>query len=412
MVNNNLKERFLKYIAFDTQSNDDSNTVPSTMKQKDLGSFLEKELKSLGIDNAFMDEYGYVYGYIKSNCNSNITIGLIAHMDTSDEASGANVKPNIIEKYDGSIIKVNEELNVVLDPTEFPYLLKQIGHELITTDGTTLLGADDKAGIAIIMTVCEELLNGNYKYPNIIITFTPDEEIGRGTDCFNYDYYKKHNCKYAYTLDGGEPCYINCENFNAASAVVNIKGRSIHPGSAKNKMINSQLVAMEFNSLLPSNMIPSLTENYEGFYHLVGMKGSVSETELVYIIRNHDRKLFEKQKKLLNEAKNYLNKKYNEEIVFVDLKDSYYNMKELVEQHPIVLKNAELALKENGITPIYDPIRGGTDGARLTYGGIITPNLGTGGQAFHGPFEYLDLDEASIMVNVVKSLLNKYLEIK
>ena len=285
---------------------------------------------------------------------------------------------------------------------------KIIGHYLITTDGTTLLGADDKAGIAIIMTVVEELLNSNIEYPNLIITFTPDEEIGRGTEAFNYKYYADKNCKYAYTLDGGEPNVINFENFNAASCVVTLTGKSIHPGSAKNKMINASLVAMEFNNLLPSNMVPSLTDNYEGFNHLVDISGSVSSAKLVYIIRNHDLNIFNSQKELFVKAAEYLNCKYEYDICSVNIKDSYFNMKEIVVKHPIVLEKAEEALKENGFTPIYEPIRGGTDGARLTFEGIITPNLGTGGQNFHGPFEYLDVTESSKMVDVVKTLVQKF----
>ena len=408
MVNQKLKERFLKYISFDTQSCEEFDTIPSTEKQKDLAKYLNEELKLIGIKESFMDECGYVYGYLPSNCNSSNTIGLIAHLDTSDEASGKNIKPQVISNYDGGVILLNEKLNLLLDPKEFEYLNLQIGHELITTDGTTLLGADDKAGIAIIMTVVEELLKSDIEYPNIIITFTPDEEIGRGTNAFNYDYYKEKGCSIAYTLDGGEPNVINYENFNAASCVVKFNGKSIHPGSAKNKMINASLVAIEFNDLLPKNMLPSLTENYEGFNHLVDMTGSVSEAQLVYIIRNHDLDIFIKQKELFNKAEEYLNWKYGYNVCGVVIKDSYFNMKDIVLKNPEVLRLVESALIENNLVPKYEPIRGGTDGARLTFEGIITPNLGTGGQNYHGPFEYLDVDESSIMVNVVKSLLKKH----
>ncbi len=410
MINNALKNRFLKYISFDTQSDESSKTIPSTSKQKELGKFLKNELNNLGLTNAFIDEFGYVYAYLESNCHSDKTIGLISHMDTSDEASGANVKPVIIENYQGKIINVNKELGVILNPSEFPYLLKQLGHELITTDGTTLLGADDKAGIAIIMTAIDELINGKIDYPNIIITFTPDEEIGRGTDKFNYDFYKEHNCSIAYTIDGGEPNYINYENFNAASAIITINGKSIHPGSAKGKMINSQLIAMEFNSLLPSNMLPSLTDGYEGFNHLTSIEGTVSKTTMSYIIRNHDMNKFNQQKELFLFATDFLNKKYGANTINTQINDSYYNMKDLVLTNKDILTKVEDALKENGLEPVYDPIRGGTDGARLTYSGILTPNLGTGGQNYHGPFEYLDVDEASTMVNVVKSLAHNFLK--
>lgn len=410
MINNALKNRFLKYISFDTQSDESSKTIPSTSKQKELGKFLKNELNNLGLTNAFIDEFGYVYAYLESNCHSDKTIGLISHMDTSDEASGANVKPVIIENYQGKIINVNKELGVILNPSEFPYLLKQLGHELITTDGTTLLGADDKAGIAIIMTAIDELIKGKIDYPNIIITFTPDEEIGRGTDKFNYDFYKEHNCSIAYTIDGGEPNYINYENFNAASAIITINGKSIHPGSAKGKMINSQLIAMEFNSLLPNNMLPSLTDGYEGFNHLTSIEGTVSKTTMSYIIRNHDMNKFNQQKELFLFATDFLNKKYGANTVNTQINDSYYNMKDLVLTNKDILTKVEDALKENGLEPVYDPIRGGTDGARLTYSGILTPNLGTGGQNYHGPFEYLDVDEASTMVNVVKSLAHNFLK--
>lgn len=410
MINNALKNRFLKYISFDTQSDESSKTIPSTSKQKELGKFLKNELNNLGLTNAFIDEFGYVYAYLESNCHSDKTIGLISHMDTSDEASGANVKPVIIENYQGQIINVNKELGVILNPSEFPYLLKQLGHELITTDGTTLLGADDKAGIAIIMTAIDELIKGKIDYPNIIITFTPDEEIGRGTDKFNYNFYKEHNCSIAYTIDGGEPNYINYENFNAASAIITINGKSIHPGSAKGKMINSQLIAMEFNSLLPNNMLPSLTDGYEGFNHLTSIEGTVSKTTMSYIIRNHDMNKFNQQKELFLFATDFLNKKYGANTVNTQINDSYYNMKDLVLTNKDILTKVEDALKENGLEPVYDPIRGGTDGARLTYSGILTPNLGTGGQNYHGPFEYLDVDEASTMVNVVKSLAHNFLK--
>ena len=408
MVNDNLKQRFLKYISFDTQSDDQSNTIPSTMKQKDLGKYLSEELVKIGVTDSFMDEYGYVYGYIPSNCNSNNTIGLIAHLDTSDEASGKDISFQIVKDYNGEVIVLNEKLNLVVDPNEFTYLKNQLGHELITTDGTTLLGADDKAGIAIIMTVVEELLNSDLEYPNIIVTFTPDEEIGRGTDAFNYKYYQEKNCNIAYTLDGGEPNVINYENFNAASCVVKITGKSIHPGSAKNKMVNASLVAIEFNELLPKGMVPALTDNYEGFNHLVDISGSVSNSQLVYIIRNHDLEIFKSQKELFEKAASFINTKYGYNLCEVTIKDSYYNMKEIVLQNPNILKLAEEALIENNYEPKYEPIRGGTDGARLTFEGIVTPNLGTGGQNYHGPFEYLDVDEASSMVNVVKCLLKKY----
>lgn len=408
MVNENYKKKFLKYISFDTKSDEDSLSCPSTSKQLLLGKQLVEELHAMGLDNAYIDENGYVYAFVKSNCNSNETIGLIAHMDTSPDASGKDVKPQIIPNYDGSILKVNEKLGIILDPEVFPALKGQIGHELITTDGTTLLGADDKSGVAIIMTTVEELLNSNEEYPNIIITFTPDEEIGRGADLVNLDFYKEHNCYRAYTIDGGSADIIEFENFNAASATVIINGKSIHPGSAKNKLINSQLLAMEFHSLLPVAMRPELTSGYEGFNHLTEIHGQCEKTEMRYIIRNHDMKIFEEQKKMFCDIMDYMNKKYGLGTVELILKDSYYNMKEIVEQHPEVIELAKEAYIESGITPKFEPIRGGTDGARLSFMGIVTPNLGTGGQNYHGPFEYVDVDEASLMVKLIKKVLSKY----
>ena len=399
-------ERFLKYISFDTQSDPYSNTSPSSVKQFDLGNHLVNELKQIGIDNAFIDNYGYVYGYLPSNCGCKKTIGLIAHMDTSFDASGKDIKPMIIEKYDGSVIKYNNNKNIELSPKEFPSLNKKIGHQLICTDGTTLLGADDKAGIAIIISTIESILNSSTQYPNIIITFTPDEEIGEGTKNFNYNYYKEKNCSFAYTLDGGDIEEISFENFNAASCIVKVIGKSIHPGSAKGKMINSQLIAMEFQSMLPQDQLPSLTEGYEGFYHLTAMSGSVEESTLEYIIRNHNKQLFENQKQLVKDIEKYLNKKYGEDTVKVTVNDSYLNMSEIILQHPEILEYAIKGLKRNGLNPTFLPIRGGTDGARLSFEGIYTPNLGTGGENFHGPYEYLDVTDMEKMIKVLISILH------
>ncbi len=398
-------ERFLKYVSFDTQSNPYSNTSPSSKTQFELGNYLVNELKKIGINNAYMDEYGYVYAYIPSNCNCNKTIGLIAHMDTSFDASGKNIKPVVIDSYDGSVIKYNNNPNIELSPKEFPSLNKKLGHKLIITDGTTLLGADDKAGITIIMSTIDEILNSNNDYPNIIVTFTPDEEIGEGTKNFNYDYYKERNCSFAYTLDGGDIEEISFENFNAASCVVKITGKSIHPGSAKGKMINSQLIAMEFNAMLPQDQLPSLTEGYEGFYHLTAMNGSVEESCLEYIIRNHNKDLYEKQKQLVIDIEKYLNTKYGPETVAVTVKDSYLNMREIILQHPEILEYAIKGLKRNKLNPTFLPIRGGTDGARLSFEGIYTPNLGTGGENFHGPYEYLDVTDMEKMIKVLISIL-------
>lgn len=403
-----FKQRFLKYISFDTQSDETTGTVPSTKKQFDLARYLENELKSMGIENAYCDEHCYVYGYLESNCNSKQTIGLIAHLDTSDEASGKDVKPNDILSYDGKTIKLNEKLGKYLDPNEFPRLNKQIGHNIITTDGTTLLGADDKAGIAIIMTVIEELLHSNIERPNILVTFTPDEEIGGGTAKFNYDLYKKFNCDIAYTLDGGELEVINYENFNASSAKLVITGKSIHPGSAKNKMINASLLAMEFNQLLPSQMRPEHTENYEGFNHLSEITGSVTTATMHYILRNHDLALLQKQKESFIHAREFMVTKYPEALFDLTITNSYFNMIEKIKERIEIVDIAKEALKINNITPVIEPIRGGTDGAHLTFNGVYTPNLGTGGYNYHGPLEYLDVNESLEMIKVVKTLLNLY----
>lgn len=399
----NTLERFFNYIKFDTQSSTTSNTSPSTEKQKKLAEYLVNELHGLGLDNAYMDKYGYVYAYLEGTSPKNKTIGLISHMDTSPDASGENITPNIIESYSGSVIKLND--NISLDPSEFPSLKEKLGHTLITTSGNTLLGADDKAGICIIVSTVERIIKNNLPHPNLIITFTPDEEIGEGTKNFNYQYYKEHNCNFAYTIDGGDINYISYENFNAASCEITVNGKSIHPGDAKNKMVNSIQVAMEFNALLPVNQRPEYTEGYEGFYHLSNIEGGVENTKLSYIIRNHNKELFEKQKALVLEIANFLNSKYGYKVIDVNLTDSYYNMKELVQKEPKILEFATKALKENGLEPKFEAIRGGTDGARLSYEGILTPNLGTGGENFHGPYEYLDVTDMNKMIDIVTSLL-------
>ena len=394
-------ERFLNYVRFDTQSNPYSNISPSTNGQINFAQYLVQELKQIGLHHAFLDQYGYVYGYLESNSLSTLTIGLIAHMDTSFDASGQNIKPTIIEKYDGSDIILNESLKMILSPKEFPSLNQKIGHTIIHTDGTTLLGADDKAGITIIISTIEKIISDNLEHPNIIITFTPDEEIGEGTKNFNYDFYKERNCNFAYTIDGSNIEEINFENFNAASAHIKIKGKSIHPGSAKGKMINSLFIGMEFQSMLPHEAIPSLTDGYEGFFHLNRMQGSVEETNLEYIIRNHNTEMFHQQKNLMIEIQNYLNKKYNQDLVTVTLKDSYYNMREFILKHPSILEYAIKAMKRNKINPTFVPIRGGTDGAQLSYNFIYTPNLGTGGENFHGPYEYLDVTDMNKMIDIL-----------
>jgi len=400
-----LLENFIKYVKIDTQSDDTKDVNPTTSKQFELGNLLVNQLKELGITNAFIDEHCYVYAFIEGT-NPDKTIGLIAHLDTALEMSGKGVKPNIIKDYDGGIITLNKELGITMSPVDFPSLNNVINHTIITTDGTTLLGADDKAGVAIIMEIAETLMeNKQIKHPNIIITFTPDEEVGMGTNSFNYDFYKSHGCNVAYTLDGGDIEEINYENFNAASCLVEIFGKSIHPGSAKGKMINSIKVAMEFDSLLPKDMVPEKTENYEGFNHLNDIEGGVESTTMHYIIRNHDMNIFNKQKDDFLRIKDVINKKYGSEIVKVTITDSYYNMKELVLKNKEVIEYPKKALISLGYTPKFIPIRGGTDGARLSFNGIITPNLGTGGENYHGKFEYVSLDNMKKMVTITLKML-------
>ena len=405
-----IKERFLNYVSFDTQSVENSQTVPSTSKQLKLGKYLVEELQSLGIENAKIDEYGVVYGTIPSNNNhQGDVIGFIAHMDTSPDASGKDIHPQIIKDYQGQKITLNEDKELYLDPEQYPQLLQLIHHDLITTDGTTLLGADDKAGIAIIMQMVEYLhTHPEFKHNDIQIAFTPDEEIGCGSNHFDVKYF---NADYAYTIDGGDIHIIEYENFNAFSAKVNIHGRSIHPGSAKNKMINSTRVAYEFDSLLPVHMRPESTEGYEGFNHLHAIQGTCEETTMDYIIRNHDLQQAKKQCQEFIDIVEFLNKKYGYQIIDLTITESYLNMKEALKDHMFIVEQALAAIKENGLDAYCSPIRGGTDGARLTFMGLPCPNLGTGGFNYHGPYEYCSLTmmekQVQILLHILKSTASK-----
>ena len=384
-----IKERFLNYVSFDTQSAENSQTVPSTSKQLKLGKYLVEELQSLGIENALLNEYGVVYGTIPSNNNhQGDVIGFIAHMDTSPDASGKDINPQIIKNYQGQKITLNEDKKLYLDPEQYPQLLHLIHHDLITTDGTTLLGADDKAGIAIIMQMVEYLhTHPEFKHNDIQIAFTPDEEIGCGSNHFDVKY------------------------FNAFSAKVNIHGRSIHPGSAKNKMINSTRVAYEFDSLLPVHMRPESTEGYEGFNHLHAIQGTCEETTMDYIIRNHDLQQAKKQCQEFIDIVEFLNKKYGYQIIDLTITESYLNMKEALKDHMFIVEQALAAIKENGLDAYCSPIRGGTDGARLTFMGLPCPNLGTGGFNYHGPYEYCSLTmmekQVQILLHILKSTASK-----
>lgn len=396
-----VEERFIKYVKIDTQSDESSETVPSTMKQKDLGNLLVEELKELGIDNAHMDEYGSVYAHIPSNDeHSHDRIGFIAHMDTATDASGTNVKPRIIKDYDGLDIELNPDM--MMTKKQFPVLNKYVHHDLIVTDGTTLLGGDDKAGIAIIMDMAERIMKSDMKHGDIAIAFTCDEEIGRGADHFDL---KTFNCDYAYTVDGGPIEAVDYENFNAAAARVTITGVSVHPGDAKNKMINASLVGFEFHQCLNEFENPAYTCGYDGFNHLLGIEGRCEKAELAYIIRNHDKALLEKQKQEFMDAKEFLNKKYGYNLVHVEIIDQYENMRSIIEKDMRCVEKAKQAISNVGLTPVSNAIRGGTDGAMLTYKGLNCPNLGTGGENCHGPYEFVSINNMNKMVDIVVEII-------
>ena len=401
----NVIDRFLNYVKIDTQSSSTSSTAPSTMKQFDLANVLKKEMEELQFQDIYLDEHGVLYGTIPGNCDLEPTIGFIAHMDTSPDMSGKNVKPRIIKDYDGSVIVLNEEENIFMDPHEFPSLKDHLHHDLIVTDGTTLLGADDKAGIAEIMSMAEYLItHPEISHGTIKVAFTPDEEVGRGTEHFDVPYF---NADFAYTVDGGTIENIDYENFNAASCEVTIHGKGIHPGSAKHKMINAVLVAMEFQSLLPVFDNPAYTEGYEGFNHLNQMSGNVDVATMEYIIRNHDEQLLEKQKQDFRNAAEFLNKKYGYTIIELDIQDSYANMRKHIEKDMRVIDRAKKAMVSVDITPKSAAIRGGTDGANLTYQGLPCPNLGTGGYHAHGKYEYASINEMEKCVELLIAIAKK-----
>lgn len=392
-----LLDYFLKYVKIDTMSAEGKDTVPSTLKQFDLAKVLVKDLEDLGLNDIKLSEHCFVTAVLPTNCDSKLHIGFIAHMDTIPGFSGTNVKPQVVENYDGKTIKLK---GIELNPAEFPFLNGMKGKTLITTDGTTVLGADDKAGDANIMTMLNYYVNNpTVPHVNIHVAFTPDEEIGGGIDYMDIEGF---GCDFAYTVDGGIPYEINYENFNAARAIVNVKGLDFHPGDAKNKMINAALVAMEFNSLLPVNERPEFTEGYDGFNHLISMEGVCGEAKLDYILRNHSLDILNRQKQDFYNAKDFINKKYNRDLVEVDIKDSYYNMATLINEDPTCVIRAKKAIEAVGLTPVTSPIRGGTDGAKLTLKGLKTPNLGTGGYNYHGPYELACLEE---MEQVVKILI-------
>ncbi len=393
-------DRFLKYIKIDTESARASKTYPSTLKQLDLARLLRDELMEIGLQDVGLDEYGYVTATLPANIDKKVpVVGFLAHMDTSPDMSGKDVKPQFVENYNGGDIVLNQEKNIILSQQQFPDLKKYLGETLITTDGTTLLGADDKAGVAQIMTAMARLVaHPEIKHGTIKVGFTPDEEVGQGVDYFDV---KKFGADFAYTLDGGEVGELQYENFNAAGAVLVVHGRNVHPGKAKNKMLNAILVAMEFNDLLPLFERPEFTDKYEGFNHIFLFNGTVEETRIEYIIRDHDREKFAAQKALMIKAAAFINEKYGSNTVDLTITDQYYNMKEMVEPHPEIMAAAKKAYEALGITPIYEPVRGGTDGSRLSYMGLPTPNLFTGGHYAHGKYEFIPVFALERGVDVI-----------
>ncbi len=400
-----LIERFIRYAKVNTQSDPESSTCPSTQGQWELARMLVEELKSIGMEDVTVDENGYVMATLPANTDKNVpVIGFLAHMDTAPEFTGANVNPQIIEQYDGGDIVLNKEQGIILSPNDFPELAGYKGHTLITTDGTTLLGADDKAGIAEIMTAMNYLIqHPEIKHGKVRVAFTPDEEIGRGPHKFDV---AKFGAQFAYTVDGGPLGELEYESFNAAEAKITIKGKNVHPGTAKGKMINSIKIAMEFEQQLPAHEAPEHTEGYEGFYHLLSFQGSVEETKLHYIIRDFDREQFEARKAKMNEIAASLAQKYGNDRITLEINDQYYNMREKIEPVRHIVDIAHEAMTNLGIEPKVKPIRGGTDGSQLSYMGLPTPNLFAGGENFHGRYEYISADtmvkSAEVIVEIIK----------
>ena len=401
-------ERFLKYASFPTMSDDESETTPSTAKQLILAEELKKELLELGLSDAHVDEHGYVYATLPANTDKKApAIGLIAHMDTSSEASDMNIKTAVVD-YKGGDILLNEAESIYMKVSDYPYLESYAGQHLIVSDGTTLIGADDKAGIAEIMTAVEEIITSGRPHGKICVGFTPDEEIGRGADFFDVP---KFGADYAYTVDGGALGEIEYENFNAASAKISVHGVSIHPGSAKDKMKNASRIACEFNGMLPEDEIPEKTEGYEGFHHLISMKGETELATLAYIIRDHDKAKFEAKKAKFEEIAEKINEKYGNGTLELVLKDSYYNMKEKIEEHMYVVDRAKEAMRDVGVEPKVIPIRGGTDGAHLSFKDLPCPNLCTGGENFHSRFEFVSVEAmdkiTSLLVKIIENAVEK-----
>jgi len=399
----NLRERFIRYVKTETTSDESSVSVPSTQTQLEFAKALAHELVEIGMSEVTVDSKGYVMASLPSNTNRKLpVIGFIAHMDTSPDMSGKDVKPQIFENYKGDTIQLNDELGIVLSPDDFPELNENIGKTIIATDGTTLLGADNKAGIAEIVTAMEYLINNpEIRHGEIKVGFTPDEEIGRGADHFDVE---KFGADFAYTVDGGPVGELEYENFNAATAKITIQGRNVHPGSAKNKMINSMIIGQELNGMLPVQQRPEYTEDYEGFFHLVRLDGTVEKTEMVYIIRDHSMDKFQAKKKLLEKTADFLNSKY-ENIVHLEIKDSYFNMKEKIEPVIEIVHLAKEAMENLGIDVDIKPVRGGTDGSRLSYMGLPCPNIFTGGYNFHGKYEFVTVEGMELACNTILEIV-------
>ena len=403
----NILNRFLRYVSVDTQSNEESQTQPSEAKEWDLLKMLRDELESMGVD-VTLDEYGYVMASLESNIGKDVpAVGFIAHVDTAPDASGKDVKPQIIKNYDGGAIDLKGVPGLQLKPEEFPEMLHYVGQTLITTDGTTLLGADDKAGVAEIMNAVQYMVeHPEFKHGPVKIGFTPDEEIGRGVVKFDVP---RFGADFAYTMDGGEIGELEFENFNAASAKIHVAGRNVHPGTAKGKMRNAILIGQEFNGLLPVDQRPEFTEGYEGFFHLISFKGSVEEADFAYIIRDHDRSKFEAKKKLIADVAAFINAKYGEGTVALEVKDQYYNMREKVEPHYHIIDKAVKAMEMAGIKAKIQPIRGGTDGANLSFKGLPCPNIFAGGLNFHGKMEFVPLESIEKASEVILNIISLYI---
>ena len=394
----NIVERFINYTKFDTQSAEDSQTVPSTSKQLIFAKYLKEELEHEGLEDVEMDEKGYIYATLKANVKKEIpTIGFISHYDTSPDASGANIKARIVKNYDGKDIELSE--GIISSPSKFPEMKAHIGEDLIVTDGHTLLGADDKSGIAeIFQAMCYLRDHDEIKHGDIRIAFNPDEEIGMGAHHFDVE---KFGCEWAYTMDGGDLGDLEYENFNAASAKIHIKGVSVHTGYAKGKMLNASRLACEFNAMIPDTELPETTEGYQGFYHLLGMETRTEEAKMSYLIRDHDREIFEKRKDFMEACAAKMNEKYGEDTVKITIKDQYYNMKEKIDPNMHVIDIVLQAMQETGVPPKVEPIRGGTDGAQLSFKGLPCPNIFAGGVNFHGPYEFVSIQVMEKAVDVI-----------